>query len=161
RPGMAPDGANLPTPAFELRGLRKVYGTRVAVQGLDLAAAQGHVVGLLGPNGAGKTTVIKMMLGLVQPTAGDPILLGRPHTDPQARARVGFLPEHFRFHDWLTAREFLDFHGQLYGMPALVRRERIPAVLRRVGLEHRAGSLLRTFSKGMLQRIGLAQALLN
>src|SRR5207248_9397248 len=135
--------------------------TRVSVPALELAAARGPVVGLLGPTGAAKTTVIKMMLGLVQPTAGDVSLLSRPHTDPEARARVGFLPEHFRFHDWLTAREFLDFHGQLYGMSAADRRDRIPSVLRRVGLEHRVGSLLRTFSKGMLQRVGLAQALLH
>jgi ABC-2 type transport system ATP-binding protein len=162
-PSLLSDDASPPltAPAFELRGLRKVYGSRVAVHGLDLIAPRGRVVGLLGPNGAGKTTVIKMILGLVQPTAGTVTILGHPNTDPGARTRVGFLPEHFRFHDWLTAHEFLDFHGQLYGMSAETRRARIPHVLARVGLQQRADGRLRTFSKGMLQRIGLAQALLN
>jgi ABC-2 type transport system ATP-binding protein len=141
--------------------VRKVFGSHVAVHGLDLSVARGQVFGLLGPNGAGKTTVIKMMLGLVRPTAGSVELLGRPAADPSSRASVGFLPEQFRFHEWLTAREFLDFHGRLYGLSEGERRTRIPIALDRVGLAHRASSQLRTFSKGMLQRIGLAQALLN
>jgi ABC-2 type transport system ATP-binding protein len=144
-----------------LRGVQKTFGSHVAVNGLDLTVSRGQVFGLLGPNGAGKTTVIKMMLGLVRPTAGSLELLGRPATDPAARASVGFLPEQFRFHEWLTAREFLDFHGELYGMGGEERRARIPVALDRVGLAHRAHSQLRTFSKGMLQRIGLAQAILS
>jgi ABC-2 type transport system ATP-binding protein len=144
-----------------LRGVRKTFGSHVAVNSLDLTVSRGEVFGLLGPNGAGKTTVIKMMLGLVRPTAGTVELLGRPATDPAARASVGFLPEQFRFHEWLTAREFLDFHGQLYGLSREDRRARIPLALDRVGLAHREHSQLRTFSKGMLQRIGLAQAVLN
>jgi ABC-2 type transport system ATP-binding protein len=143
------------------RGLRKTYGKRVAVVGLDLDVPAGVVFGLLGPNGAGKTTVIKMMLGLALPTAGTVTLFGRPNDDPSARARVGFLPEHFRFHEWLTGLEFLDFHGRLYGIPREERRTRVTRALDRVGLAHRADSQLGTFSKGMLQRIGLAQALLN
>lgn len=149
------------TPVVCARGLRKVYGSRVAVADLDLDVPAGAAVGLLGPNGAGKTTVIKMLLGLTRPSAGTVTLFGRPGTDPEARARVGFLPEHFRFHEWLRASEFLDFHARLYGIPAETRRERVHRALERVGLSHRAGSQLRTFSKGMLQRIGLAQALLN
>jgi ABC-2 type transport system ATP-binding protein len=143
------------------RGLRKVYGSRVAVVGLDLDVSAGVVFGLLGPNGAGKTTVIKMLLGLAIPSAGTVTLFGRPNTDPGARSRVGFLPEHFRFHEWLTAWEFLDFHGRLYGIPKAERGARVARVLDRVGLAHRSDSQLGTFSKGMLQRIGLAQALLN
>jgi ABC-2 type transport system ATP-binding protein len=141
--------------------LRKVYGSRVAVVGLDLDVPAGIVFGLLGPNGAGKTTVIKMMLGLAIPSAGRVTLFGRRNSDPAARSRVGFLPEHFRFHEWLTAREFLDFHGRLYRIPRAERGDRVAQALGRVGLAHRSDSQLGTFSKGMLQRIGLAQALLN
>jgi ABC-2 type transport system ATP-binding protein len=128
--------------AIETRDLRKVFGDTVAVRGLTLQVQPGEVFGFLGPNGAGKTTAIKMLLGLVAPTSGGASLLGAPLGDRATRARIGFLPEHFRFHDWLTAAEFLTLHGQLYGMPAGRLRQR-------------------TFSKGMLQRIGLAQALLN
>jgi ABC-2 type transport system ATP-binding protein len=149
------------TPVISARGLRKVYGSRVAVAGLDLDVPAGVVFGLLGPNGAGKTTVIKMMLGLAIPSAGTVTLFGRLNADPRARARVGFLPEHFRFHEWLSAREFLDFHGRLYGIASAERGDRVERALHRVGLAHRATSQLGTFSKGMLPRIGLAQALLN
>ncbi len=159
--GLQSDGLARGTPVVRARGLRKVYGSRVAVVGLDLDVPAGVVYGLLGPNGAGKTSVIKMLLGLSVPTAGSVALFGRPNADPRARARVGFLPEHFRFHEWLTASEFLDFHAQLYGIRRPERRERIVGALARVGLTHRADSQLGTFSKGMLQRIGLAQALLN
>src|SRR5438045_5807475 len=89
----------------------------LALEGLTLTVGQGEVFGFLGPNGAGKTTSVKMLLGLVAPTAGRGTVLGRPLGDVPSRARIGFLPEHFRFQDWLSAREFLWFHGQLYGMP--------------------------------------------
>ena len=148
-------------PAIEAKGLRKVFGRVVAVDNLTLSVGQGEVCGFLGPNGAGKTTAMKMLLGLIFPSAGQARLLGRLVDDPRVKEQVGFLPEHFRFHDWLTASEFLYFHGQLYGMPQAVLRERIPQVLRRVGLLARADDKLRTFSKGMLQRIGLAQAIIN
>ncbi len=147
--------------AIETRGLRKVYGDKVAVEDLTLQVEPGEVFGFLGPNGAGKTTAIKMLLGLVKPTAGQAWLLGAPAGDPQARARVGFLPEHFRFHEWLTAREFLDLHASLFGIAPAQRRARIAELLELVGLNDAAGRRLRTFSKGMLQRIGLAQALIN
>ena len=142
-------------------GLRKTYGAKVAVDNLSLAVQQGEVFGFLGPNGAGKTTAIKMLMGLVRPTAGTAQLLGRPLGDLAVRRRVGFLPEQFRFHDWLQADEFLDWHGELYGMPPARRAARIPEVLRLVGLADVPHQRLRTFSKGMLQRIGIAQALLN
>jgi ABC-2 type transport system ATP-binding protein len=148
-------------PALATRGLRKVFGDKVAVADLTLEVGPGEVFGFLGPNGAGKTTSIKMLLGLVAPTAGDGELLGAPLGDHRARARVGFLPEHFRFHDWLTGSEFLGLHADLYGMPRAVTRRRVPELLERVGLVPHAGKKLRTYSKGMLQRIGLAQALLN
>ncbi len=147
--------------AIVLEGLRKVYGRKVAVSRLTLRVERGEVFGFLGPNGAGKTTAIKMMLGLVHPTAGRGWLLGRPLGDWRVRERIGFLPEDFRFHPWLRAAEFLDVHGQLYGMPAQERRRRIPELLELVGLADEARTRLAHFSKGMLQRIGLAQALLN
>jgi ABC-2 type transport system ATP-binding protein len=147
--------------AIDTRSLQKAYGSQVAVRGLTLEVARGEVFGFLGPNGAGKTTSIKMLLGLVKPTSGNAMLLGRPITDRHARARAGFLPEHFRFHDWLTAAEFMTLHGQLFGMDSARLARRTNELLELVGLMPFHGKQLRTFSKGMLQRIGLAQALLN
>ncbi len=147
--------------AIETHALRKVFGSNVAVRGLTLEVERGEVFGFLGPNGAGKTTSIKMLLGLVAPTSGSALLLGKPITDIQARKKAGFLPEHFRFHDWLTASEFLTVHGQLYGMDSTYLNRRASELLDLVGLTPFSGKQLRTFSKGMLQRIGLAQALLN
>ncbi len=149
------------SPAIETFHLRKEYGRKAAVADLSLSVARGEVFGFLGPNGAGKTTSIKMLLGLVAPTRGQARLLGRPIGDPAARARAGFLPEHFRFHDWLTGAEFLHLHARLYRMSDSARRQRVPEMLARVGLAAHADKRLRGYSKGMLQRIGLAQALLN
>lgn len=146
---------------IETRDLCKAYGELVAVQGLNLAVGEGEVFGFLGPNGAGKTTTVKMLLGLVHPTSGEALVLERRPGESQAMARIGFLPEHFRFPPWLTAYNFLDMHGQLYGLTAAERRARIPLLLERVGLGGRAQSRLGEFSKGMQQRVGLAQALLN
>ncbi len=148
-------------PAVETHELRKEYGAKVAVESLTLTVQQGEVFGFLGPNGAGKSTTMKMLMGLVFPTAGTMSLLGRPVGDVWVKRRVGFLPEQFRFHEWMAAAEFLDFHGQLYGMPKRERRRRIPEVLELVGLESEGRNRLKTFSKGMLQRIGLAQAVMN
>lgn len=147
--------------AIDTRELRKEFGSQVAVRGLTLQVERGEVFGFLGPNGAGKTTSIKMMLGLVEPTSGNASLLGQPISDRCARSKVGFLPEHFRFHDWLSAGEFLTLHGQLYGMPAQQISRRSGELLELVGLTPFREKQLRTFSKGMLQRVGLAQALLN
>lgn len=147
--------------AITTHQLRKVYGTIPAVASLDLAVPRGEVFGFLGPNGAGKSTCVKMLLGLVFPTGGSGTLLGESLGNNRAKERIGFLPELFRFHEWFTAREFLDFHGQLCGMSARRRKQRIPDVLTLVNLEHAAAQQLRTFSKGMLQRIGIAQALIH
>jgi ABC-2 type transport system ATP-binding protein len=149
------------TPAIETRHLRKEYGDKAAVADLTFSVGRGEVFGFLGPNGAGKTTAVKLLLGLITPTAGDGRLLGRPLGDPRGRERVGFLPEHFRFHHWLKAAEFLQLHADLYRVPRGVARRRIPELLDLVGLTEHADKKLRAFSKGMLQRIGLAQALLN
>ncbi|MEP7199470.1 MAG: ABC transporter ATP-binding protein [Chloroflexota bacterium] len=146
---------------IETRGLRKQFGAKTAVADLTLTVCRGEVFGFLGPNGAGKTTSIKMLLGLVAPTAGEARVLGAPLGDARARAKIGFLPEHFRFQDWLTAREFLTFHGRLYGMNKAMLSARIEELLATVDLLDAANRKLREYSKGMLQRIGLAQALLN
>ncbi len=151
----------MPDLVIETAGLRKVYGSKIAVDDLTLQVPQGEVFGFLGPNGAGKSTSVKMLLGLVAPSGGDARLLGRSPSDPMVMARVGFLPEHFRFHEWLQATELLDMHGRLYGMNAATRRRRIPELLEQVGLAEHARRPIAGFSKGMLQRIGLAQALLN
>ena len=138
-----------------------MFGEQAAVKGLTLQVKQGEVFGFLGPNGAGKTTSIKMLLGLVAPTSGSARLLGEPLGDRVTLGRMGFLPEHFRFQEWLSAVEFLELHGRLYGMPRKALLRRIDELLERVGLSDFRIKQLRTFSKGMLQRIGLAQALLN
>jgi ABC-2 type transport system ATP-binding protein len=147
--------------AIQSIALRKEFGSTIAVRGLDLEVARGEVFGFLGPNGAGKTTSIKMFLNLVQPTSGKVEILGMEASSKAARARVGFLPEHFRFHDWLSAQEFLQLHGHLYGLRSPDLDIRIDELLHLVNLEEFREKQLRTFSKGMLQRIGLAQALLN
>jgi ABC-2 type transport system ATP-binding protein len=146
-----------PSPAVWCSGLRKRYRRQTAVDGVSLTVGRGEVVGLLGPNGAGKTSVIKILLGLVRPDAGEVLLLGRPARDPHARARVGYLPELFRYQPWLTAAEVLALHVRLAGaaVPDQERRE----CLALVGLADRAGDRVGGFSKGMQQRLGLAVAL--
>jgi ABC-2 type transport system ATP-binding protein len=153
--------------AISTEHLRKEYkgafgrNPFVAVHDLSLSVPRGHVFGLLGPNGAGKTTTINVLLGNIYPTRGSARILGRPLGDRGIRAKLGFLPEKFQFHEFLTAEEFLDLHGRLYGMSGHKRRKRIPEVLELVGLIDRRKSKLREFSKGMQQRAGLAQAILN
>ncbi len=148
-------------PVIQTAGLRKIYGTKVAVADLTLEVPRGEVFGFLGPNGAGKSTAVKMLLGLVKPSGGQASVLGYRPGAQQAMRMIGFLPEHFRFHEWLHAQELLDVHGRLYGMDPTARRRRIPQVLELVGLAEHARRPIAGFSKGMLQRIGLAQALLN
>jgi len=149
--------------AIETQGLHKWYSgaPQPAVEHLDLQVATGQVFGFLGPNGAGKTTTIGMLLGNVRPTKGAGALLGKPLGDQETRRRVGYLPEKFQFHEFLTAQEFLDLHGRLYGLDAATRRARIPKALEQVGLADKANVPLRAFSKGMQQRAGLAQAVLH
>ncbi len=148
------------TLAIETQQLRKEYKGRAVVQSLDLEVGEGEVFGFLGPNGAGKSTTVKMLLGLVRPTSGTLRVLGGSPDDPHVRARLGFLPEQFRFQTWMTGEEFLRFHGQLAGLGAAELRSRIPAVLERVGLGGRGTEALGGYSKGMLQRAGLAGAIL-
>jgi ABC-2 type transport system ATP-binding protein len=136
--------------------------TRVqAVRSVDLTVNQGEIFGYLGPNGAGKTTSMKMAMGLIRPTSGRALLFGESVERPSVRRRIGYLPEQPYFYDYLTGFEILDFYGQLYEMPKKKRHERVDALLTMVGLDHARDRTLRRFSKGMLQRIGIAQAILN
>jgi ABC-2 type transport system ATP-binding protein len=152
---------------IEIRGLVKTYRTGFlrresrALDGLDLSVRAGEVFGFVGPNGAGKTTTIKILLGFVRPTAGRVTVLGGTPGDRSVRARLGYLPEQPYFYDYLTAAELLDYVGRLHGLPAAVRSARGGALLAELGIADAARLPLRRFSKGMLQRLGLAQALLN
>ncbi len=133
----------------------------VAVEGLDLAVEKGEIYGFLGPNGAGKSTTIKMLVGLVRPTAGDAAIFGQPIATRQARAKLGFLPENPYFHDFLTPMQLLAFAGRLGGLSKATLAERIPRLLDLVGLSKAQKLPLRRFSKGMVQRAGIAQALIG
>lgn len=138
-----------------------MFGNKVAVRNLSLVVPRGEIFGFLGPNGAGKSTSIKMLLGLVSPSGGESFVLGEPSGEVEVRRKIGFLPEDFRFYQWLTATELLEFHGRLCGMDAGRLRERVPFLLDLVGIAPHRGKRLQGFSKGMLQRIGLAQALIH
>lgn len=147
--------------AIETQNLRKVFGSHVAVRNLSLSVPRGEIFGFLGPNGAGKSTSIKMLLGLVHPTSGESFVLGAPSGDVAIRRHIGFLPEDFRFYDWLTATELVRLHGRLCGMTNEKLRTRVPEVIDLVGLAQHRERRVKGFSKGMLQRIGLAQALVH
>lgn len=140
-------------------GLNKRYGRQQAVSDVSLEVAPAEVVGLLGPNGSGKTSVVKMILGLVEPDAGTITIFGRPASDPQARAHVGYLPELFRYQPWLSANEVLTLHARLTAVDVSTDARR--DCLQAVGLAARAGDRVGTFSKGMQQRLGLAVALVT
>lgn len=132
-----------------------------AVRGVDLEVREGEIFGFIGPNGAGKTTTIKILTGLILPTAGEAWIQDLPVSNPRCRRHLGFLPEGTFFHEYLTGRELLDFHARLLGIPRAARRERIPQLLERVGIPHAADMRIRSYSKGMRQRVGLAQALVG
>src|ERR1700745_4069443 len=155
-------------PAIEILGLTKTYKVgywrkreKVALRPLHLTVEDGEIFGFLGPNGAGKTTTLKMLMGLVFPTAGTARVLGKDWTDPSVKAQIGFLPEQPYFYDYLTAHELLEYYGQLSGGPANQRKQRVEQVLDQVGLRDVRGVQLRKFSKGMLQRVGIGQAILH
>ncbi len=153
--------------ALKITDLHKSFKTgfllkkKKILKGINLEVEQGEIFGYLGPNGAGKTTTIKCLLGLIFPEKGEIRILGQPYLSLSAKERIGFLPENPYFYDYLTASEFLEFYSQLYQMNKDQREERIRPLIRLVGLEKSAHLQLRKFSRGMLQRIGLAQALLN
>lgn len=135
--------------------------TRQALYPLTLSVERGEVFGFLGPNGAGKTTTLKLLMGLIFPTGGSAKILDRELDDPAMKAQIGFLPEQPYFYDHLTARELLDYYSQLSGVPAKERSRRIDAVLHRVALPDAGHTQLRKYSKGMLQRVGIAQAIIH
>jgi ABC-2 type transport system ATP-binding protein len=155
-------------PAIEILGLEKTYNVgfwrkrpKCALRPLHLTIEDGEVFGFLGPNGAGKTTTLRLLMGLVFPTSGSARILGREWTDPEVKAQIGFLPEQPYFYDYLTAHELLEYYGQLSGVPAKQRTKRVEQVLEQVGLRDVQGVQLRKFSKGMLQRVGIGQAILH
>lgn len=138
-----------------------LYRKIEAVRDVTFSVEEGEIFGFLGPNGAGKTTTIKMLMGLIHPTGGTLSLFGRPHTDITSRAMLGYAPEQPYFYEYLTGAEFLNYYGQLFGIPGAERKRRIPLLFEMVGLKNCADLALRRYSKGMLQRIGIAQALVN
>ena len=154
--------------AIETNSLEKSYAVgflrkrrKQALFPLSLCVEDGEIFGFLGPNGAGKTTTLKLLMGLIFPTAGSARILGKEWTDPSVKAQIGFLPEQPYFYDYLTATELLHYYGKLSGMPGSELSKRVETVLARVGLPDVAGVQLRKFSKGMLQRVGIAQAILH
>src|SRR6202044_2794931 len=156
------------TPAIEILGLTKDFPigffhqrSRRSLDHLTLEVERGEVFGFLGPNGAGKTTTLKLLMGLVSPTGGTARILGMDFDDPHVKAQIGFLPEQPYFYDYLTAEELLTYYAQLSGVPAKSRAKRVTEMLQRFGLTDSARVQLRKYSKGMLQRVGLAQAILH
>jgi ABC-2 type transport system ATP-binding protein len=154
--------------AIEILGLEKNYEVgfwrkrpKRALEPLHLTVHVGEVFGYLGPNGAGKTTTLKLLMGLVFPTGGSARIFGLELDDPAVKAQIGFLPEHPYFYDYLTAKELLEYYAQLSGVPGRERSQRVDKMLARVGLSDAARVQLRKCSKGMLQRVGLAQAILH
>jgi ABC-2 type transport system ATP-binding protein len=156
------------TPAIEIEGLTKDYPLgfwrkqmRRSLDGLTLQVQEGEAFGFLGPNGAGKTTTLKLLMGLIFPTAGTARVRGRSIDDVRMHREIGYLPEQPYFYDYLTARELLDYYARFFGYSAAERQERITRFLGRVGLADAADVQLRKFSKGMLQRVGIAQAIVH
>ena len=154
--------------AIEILGLSKSYPVgfwkkelRAALKPLELTVEAGETFGFLGPNGAGKTTTLKLLMGIIFPDSGTARILGRDFLDPDVRNRIGFLPEQPYFYDYLSAPELLDYYAQLSGVPREARRKRIPELLEKVGLSDAGKKQLRKFSKGMLQRVGIAQAIIH
>ncbi|MDI6816921.1 MAG: ABC transporter ATP-binding protein [Actinomycetota bacterium] len=146
---------------IETHDLTKVYGEKIGCEKICLSVGEGQIFGFLGPNGAGKSTFVKMLVGLIKPTSGTAKLLGAPLGDVAARRRLGFLPENFRYQDWLSGRELLYYHAALAFIPRHERVSRIDEVLRMVKLSAAADGKIKTYSKGMQQRIGIAAALIS
>ena len=156
------------TPAIKIEGLTKDYAvgfwrkkTRRSLDHLDLEVNEGEAFGFLGPNGAGKTTTLKLLMGLIFPTSGSAQVRGRSIADVSRHREIGYMPEQPYFYDYLTARELLDYFARFFGFSAAERQERIKKFLELVGLAASADMQLRKFSKGMLQRVGIAQAILH
>ena len=157
----------MPDLAIDVVDLKKTYRTPFArrkveaLRGVTFQVERGHIFGFVGPNGAGKTTAIRTLMGLIRPTGGSAKILGEKIPSRAARFKVGFLPESPYFYDYLTVSELLDLAGRLFGVPAALRKKRADELIERVGLDRARGQSLKKYSKGMLQRAGLAQALMN
>ena len=158
----------MPTPAIETENLTKDYPTgflntrkKRSLDGLTMRVEEGEIFGFLGPNGAGKSTTIKLLMGIIFPSAGKARILGKPVSDVDMHQDIGYLPEQPYFYDYLTATELLDYFARFHNLPAAVRKERVQTMLKKVGLETAGKIQLRKYSKGMLQRVGLAQAILH
>jgi len=156
------------TPAIEIEGLTKDYAVgfwrkrmRRSLDNLTLQVQEGEAFGFLGPNGAGKTTTLKLLMSLIFPTAGTARVRGRSIDDVRMHREIGYLPEQPYFYDYLTARELLDYYARFFGYPAVERRQRVTRFLEHVGLADAGDVQLRKFSKGMLQRVGIAQAIVH
>jgi ABC-2 type transport system ATP-binding protein len=154
--------------AIDIQNLSKEYTVgfwkkqqRSGLKSLNLSVETGETFGFLGPNGAGKTTTLKLLMGIIFPTAGSAKILGKDYLDPEVKRRIGFLPEQPYFYDYLSAPELLDYYAGLSGVPASTRKQRIEQLLGRVGLSDVGNKQLRKFSKGMLQRVGIAQAIIH
>jgi len=148
--------------ALDLQEIDKVYSGRVhALRSVAMKVARGEVFGLLGPNGAGKSTLVKVLMTVIRPTKARGLLLGRPVGHKSALERVGYLPEHHRFPDYLTGRQVVDFYGAMAGTPRRERKQRAGHLLEFVGMSAWADKKVRSYSKGMRQRVGIAQALVN
>ena len=154
-------------PVLDISHVSRSYRTSFSLRkywilrDLSLSVEPGEIFGFIGPNGAGKTTTLKLVMDLIRPDGGTIRIFGRSHREVESKARIGFLPENPYFYDYLTAREFLDFYGRLFGFSRALRESRTRELLEKVGLGNRGDRQLRKFSKGMLQRVGLAQALIN
>jgi len=146
--------------AIQTEDLTKYYGSQVGCRQIDLSVSRGQIFGFLGPNGAGKSTLVKMLVGRIKPTSGTASLLGERLGNIGARKKIGYLPENFSYHEWLTGRQLLEFHASLYKMDRGTRSRRIPLVMDLVGVSGAAGKKVKTYSKGMRQRLGMASALL-
>src|SRR5882724_92064 len=154
--------------AIEIENLTKEYPfgflhlkKKTSLEGLNMQVEMGEVFGFIGPNGAGKSTTIKLLMGLIFPTAGTARILGKPISDVEMHKDIGYLPEQPYFYDYLTAAEVLDYFAKFHDLTAADRKERVERMLKKVGLETARKIQLRKYSKGMLQRVGLAQAILH
>jgi ABC-2 type transport system ATP-binding protein len=158
----------MPSPAIEIENLSKEYPfgflnlkKKTSLEGLNMQVETGEVFGFIGPNGAGKSTTIKLLMGLIFPTAGSARILGKPISVIEMHRDIGYLPEQPYFYDYLTAAELLDYFARFHDLTAVDRKERVGRMLKKVGLETAGKIQLRKYSKGMLQRVGLAQAILH
>lgn len=146
---------------IETKGITKIYGKKVGCKDVNIYVSEGEIFGFLGPNGAGKSTFIKIMVGLLFATSGSATILGKPIGDVEARKKIGYLPENFKYQDWMTGVDLLSFHASLYKLDKSTKKKRIEEVLEIVNLTGHENYKIGTYSKGMQQRIGLASALLT